>query len=153
MAEPRPFRPRDLLREVQIQELAVSPDGEWVVYARRTIEAGKYRKRLWRVPWRGGRPEQLTHGDVDARPRFRPDGGKPKRLTEPDVDVFDAAWSPDGRRIALVADLRPEAALLELPQAWSIPSHGGPPEPLAELPSEITAVGWSRGGRLAVLGV
>jgi dipeptidyl aminopeptidase/acylaminoacyl peptidase len=250
VAQPRPFRPRDLLRQVQIQELAVSPDGEWVVYARRTIEDGAYRKRLWRVPWRGGKAEQLTHGDLDARPRFSPDGsslvflsgrsgksrpwllplaggepqelpapqanvadakwspdgrrllllagsgeprfivgdrddptarridvltwrldgagirdettsiwlarpggGKAKRLTASDVDVFHAAWSPDGSRIALVADLRPEAAVLELPQAWSIPVEGGDPEPLAELPSEIAAVGWSSGGRLAVLGV
>ena len=250
MPEPRPFRPRDLLREVQIQELAVSPDGESVVYARRTIEGREYRKRLWRVPWRGGRAEQLTHGDLDARPRFSPDGsslaflsrrsgktrpwllplgggaprelpapdgdvadarwspdgrrllllagsgeprfsvgdpkdpvarridrlpwrldgagvrdectsiwlvraggGKAKRLTAPDVDVAGAAWSPDGRRIGFVADLRPEAALLELPQAWSIAPGGGRPRPLAELPSEVVALGWSSGGRLAVIGV
>jgi dipeptidyl aminopeptidase/acylaminoacyl peptidase len=248
--ERRPFRPRDLLREVQIQELAVSPDGEWVVYARRTIEGREYRKRLWRVPWRGGRPAQLTHGDFDARPRFSPDGtslvflsrrsGKsrpwllplaggeprelaapdadvsdvrwapdgrrllllagsgeprfsvgdpadpvarridrlpwrldgagvrdestsiwvtdtggrrPKRLTAADVDVFGAAWSPDGRRIGFVADLRQEAALLELPQAWSIPANGGRTEPLAELPSEVAALAWSSGGRLALIGV
>ena len=248
--EQRPFRPRDLLREVQIQELAVSPDGESVVYARRTIEGGEYRKRLWRVPWRGGRPEQLTHGELDARPRFSPDGsalvflsrrsgksrpwllplgggeprelpapaaevadarwspdgrrllllagsgeprfsvgdptdpvarridrltwrldglgvrdectsiwlvgvdgGRPRRLTAPDVDVMGASWSPDGRRIGFVADLRPEAAVLELPQAWTIGPSGGKPKPLAELPSEIAALGWSSGGRLAVIGV
>jgi dipeptidyl aminopeptidase/acylaminoacyl peptidase len=250
VAETRSFRSRDLLRQVQMQELAVSPDGEWVVYARRTIEGGEYRKRLWRVPWRGGRPEQLTHGDLDVRPRFSPDGsslaflsrrsgksrpwllpvrggeprelpwpeadvtdvrwspdgrrllllagsgaprfivgdrddpvarridvlpwrldgagvrdectsvwvagtrgGKPRRVTAPDVDVFGAAWSPDGDRIGFVADLRPEAALLELPQAWSIAADGGRPRTLAQLPSEVTALGWSSGGRLAVLGV
>ncbi|HEX6701575.1 MAG TPA: S9 family peptidase [Gaiellaceae bacterium] len=250
MPERRQFRPRDLLRQVQIQELDVSPDGEWVVYTRRTIEGNAYRKRLWRVPWRGGRPEQLTNGELDARPRFspdgsslvflsrrsgksrawllpleggeprelrapdadvadarwspdgrrllllagsgeprfsvgdredpvarridvlpwrldgagvrdeatsiwlaRPNGGKPRRLTAPDVDVFGAAWSPDGERIGFVADLRPEAALLELPQAWSVPAGGGDPEPLAELPSEVAALGWSRGGRLALIGV
>jgi dipeptidyl aminopeptidase/acylaminoacyl peptidase len=249
MPEARPFRPRDLLRQVQIQELAVSPDGAWVVYARRTIEDGAYRKRLWRVPWSGGRPEQLTHGELDAQPRFSPDGSslvflsrrsgksrpwllplgggeprelaapeagvaaaewapdgkrllllagsgeprfavgdpedpvalridrltwrldglgireeatsvwltdtggrKPKRLTPPDVDVAGAAWSPDARRIGLVADLRPEAAVLEFPQAWSIPANGGEPKPLAELPGEIGALGWSPGGRLAVVG-
>ena len=250
MSERRPFRPRDLLRQVQIQELAVSPDGDSVVYARRTIEGGKYRKRLWRVPWRGGRPEQLTHGDLDAQPRFSPDGSslvflsrrsgksrpwllplaggeprelpapdadvadarwspdgrrllllagsgeprfsvgdpadpvarrvdrltwrldgvgirdectsiwlsgtggrKPKRLTQPDVDVLQAAWSPDGRRIAFVADRRPEAAVLEFPQAWAVATSGGKPELLAELPGEIAAAGWSPGGRLAVVGV
>jgi len=228
----------------------VSPDGESVVYARRTIEDGAYRKRLWRVGWRGGRPEQLTYGELDARPRFSPDGsalvflsrrsgksrpwllplgggeprelpapepevadarwspdgrrllllagsgeprfsvgdpadpvarridrltwrldgvgirdectsvwlvqiagGKPKRVTPPDADVMGAAWSPDGRRIGFVADLRPEAAVLEHPQAWSVGVNGGPPEPLAELPGEIEALGWSPDGRLAVVGV
>src|SRR5207249_8439952 len=72
--EPRPFQPRDILRQVQMQEVAVSPDGESVVYARRTVEGGEYRKRLWRVAWRGGRPEQLTRGELDAGPRFSPDG-------------------------------------------------------------------------------
>src|ERR671935_923998 len=109
MAQPPVFRPRDLLRQVQMQELAVAPDGESVVYARRSVEDGEYRKRLWRVPWRGGRPEQLTGGELDARPRFSPDGssllflsrrsgkmrplvlpltgGEPRELPAPEGDV------------------------------------------------------------------
>ena len=43
------FRARDLLRQVMIQDLTISPDGATVVYGRRTIEDGKYRKRLWAV--------------------------------------------------------------------------------------------------------
>src|SRR5438105_5299563 len=233
-----------------MQELAVSPDGEWVVYARRTVEDSEYRKRLWRVPWRGGRPEQLTRGELDAGPRFSPDGstllflsrrsgkvrpwllplsggeptdlptpegdvaraewspdgkrvllfapsgeprfvvgdadeplarriedltwrldgvgirdeftslwivavrgGKPKRLTDPDYEVFDAAWSPDGEHIGLVADTRPESKTIEYPQAWQIPATGGRPRKLAALPGEIAAVGWSPGGTLGVIGI
>src|SRR5919206_114137 len=247
--EPR-FRPRDLLRQVQMQELAVAPDGESVVYARRTVEDGEYRKRLWRVPWRGGRPEQLTRGELDAEPRFSPDGsallflsrrsgkmrpwllplgggdpteiaapegdvaraewspdgkrilvlapsgvprfavgdrdnplarriedltwrldglgireeflslwvvplrgGKPKRLTEPTYELFDAAWAPDGKRIALVADPRPEARLREDPQAWEIPAAGGTPTRLAELAGEIAAAAWSGAGTLGLIGI
>jgi dipeptidyl aminopeptidase/acylaminoacyl peptidase len=108
-----------------MQELAVAPDGESVVYARRTVEGGEYRKRLWRVLWRGGRPEQLTRGELDAEPRFSPDGstllflsrrggkmrpwllplagGEPAEVGAPEGDVGRAEWSPDGRRILLLA--------------------------------------------------
>jgi dipeptidyl aminopeptidase/acylaminoacyl peptidase len=124
MAPPRPFRPADLLREVQLREPAVSPDGEWVVYARRTIENSEYRKRLWRVPYSGGRPQQLTTGELDGRPRFSPDGrtllflskrnggvqpwllplrgGEPRQLCELAGGVGAAEWSPDGERVLLL---------------------------------------------------
>ncbi len=213
----RRFTGRDVLRETRISQLAVAPDGSAAVYARRTIEGGEYRTRLWRVPLARGRAEQITTGDLDVRPRFSPDGstllflsrrsgasqpwllplaggeptqladfptevgvaewspggervlalaesgedryrvggterptarriadltwrldlvgfrdqytslwvvpasgGKPKRLTEPRYEVIQAFWSPDGRRIGYLADPRPEAALLELPQAWAM---------------------------------
>ena len=42
-------KPNDLLMQVVISTLAVSPDGESVVYVKRTIENNKYARRLWRV--------------------------------------------------------------------------------------------------------
>ena len=120
------FRPRDLLKQVMIQGLAVAPDGSSIVYVRRTIESGKYRKSLWRTTFRGGRPERLTGPDANAaRPRFSPDGsallflsdrsgrsqpwvlplsgGEPHLLTDAPADVGAADWSPDGRRVAMLA--------------------------------------------------
>jgi dipeptidyl aminopeptidase/acylaminoacyl peptidase len=107
-----------------MQELAVAPDGEAVVYARRSVEDGEYRTRLWRVSWRGGRPEQLTRGELDTRPRFSPDGsrllflsrregklrplllplsgGEPAEVPSPDGGVARAEWSPDGSRVLLL---------------------------------------------------
>jgi Tol biopolymer transport system component len=125
-AERRPFLPKDLLKETLITGLAVAPDGGSVVYARRTIEGNKYRKRLWRVSFEGGRPEQLTTADAsDSRPRFSPDGrelvflsdrggrpqpwilpltgGEPRQLVELKGDVKAAEWSPDGKRVAVLA--------------------------------------------------
>jgi dipeptidyl aminopeptidase/acylaminoacyl peptidase len=244
------FSGTDVLRETLVTQLAVAPDGSSAVYARRTIERGKYRTRLWRVPMTRGRAEQITSGDLDTRPRFSPDGkallflsrrsgepqpwvlplgggeptqlaelpggvgaaewapdgagvlalaasgenrfivgdgesptarhvrdlnwrldlvgvrdqfaslwvvpargGKPRRLTEPRYEVAQAFWSPNGKRIGLVADLRPEAAVVEEPQAWAISTRGGRPSKLAELKGEIVVGAWSPGGRLAILGL
>ncbi|MDQ3216305.1 MAG: hypothetical protein M3Q18_00335 [Actinomycetota bacterium] len=36
-SQPR-FQPRDLLKQVMIQHLALAPDGSSIVYSRRTIE-------------------------------------------------------------------------------------------------------------------
>jgi len=246
----RRFTGKDVLRETRISQLAVAPDGSTAVYARRTIESGEYRTRLWRVPLTRGRAEQITTGDLDVRPRYSPDGqtvlflsrrsgasqpwllplgggeptqlaefptevgvaewspagervlalaesgedryrvggterptarriadlswrldllgyrdqftslwvvpaagGKPKRLTEPRYEVGQAFWSPDGNRIGYLADRRPEAALLELPQAWAMPAGGGRAARLAQLPGEIAAAAWSPSGQLALLGL
>src|SRR2546423_222550 len=121
----RRFGPADLLRQVMIQDLAVAPDGSSVVYSRRTIEKGKYRRRLWRAGFKRGAAERLTAADAsDGSPRFSPDGksllflsdrsgrsepwvmplsgGEPRQLADLPGDVGAADWSPDGRRILLV---------------------------------------------------
>jgi dipeptidyl aminopeptidase/acylaminoacyl peptidase len=244
------FTGKDVLRETLVMQLAVAPDGSSAVYARRTIEGGRYRRRLWRVPMTRGRAEQITSGDNDSHPRFSPDGksllflstrsgtsqpwvlplsggeptqlaefrggagtaewapdasgvlalaasgenrfivgdaetptarhirdlnwrldlvgvrdqftslwivpargGKPKRLTEPRFEVTQAFWSPDGKRIGFLADLGPEATVVEEPQAWAVSARGGRPTKLAELRGEIAVGAWSQGGRLAVLGL
>ena len=246
----RRFTPADLLRETLVKELAVAPDGSSVVYARRTIESGQYRTRLWRVPMSRGRAEQITGGDVDMRPRFSPDGssllflstrsgrsqpwllplaggepkqaaelagqvggaewspdgstiallaesgvdrfrvgddeqptarqikdlswrldlagirdqftslwvvpsrgGRPKRLTEPRYEVAQAFWSADGKRIGILADPRPEAAVLEQLRALALPTGGGRATKLAELSGTLTSAAWSRSGKLAYTGL
>jgi dipeptidyl aminopeptidase/acylaminoacyl peptidase len=123
---PRRFTPKDLLRETVITQLALAPDGTAAVYARRTIERGEYRTRLWRVPTGRGRPEQITSGPSDVRPRFSPDGasllflstrsesaqpwvlplagGEATQLAELDVQVGAAEWSPDSSQVALLAE-------------------------------------------------
>jgi dipeptidyl aminopeptidase/acylaminoacyl peptidase len=248
----RPFRAKDLLNQVVIQGLAIAPDGSSVVYARRTVEDNKYARRLWRVSFKGGRPEQLTTGKSnDTRPRFSPDGksllfssdrsgkpqawilplnggeprqltdlpngaggaewspdgkhvlliapsgekrflvgkaedpiarrirdyswkldgagyrdeftsvwvvdidgGKPARLTAPSYAVAGACWSPDGKHIAFLADLRKEAGLLEFPALWSLPSRPGKDQPtqLAALAGGISNVAWAPASHPVFLG-
>ncbi len=116
----KPFRPADALKQVMIQGLAISPDGETLVYSRRTIEKAKYRSRLWRVPFGGGRSEQLTFADAnDGEPRF----------------------SPDGSTLSFVSDRT------EKPQVWIMPVDGGEPRMIAEMPDGAGAAEWSPDGR------
>src|SRR5260370_3597340 len=107
-SQQRPFRARDLLNQVVVQGLAVSPDGESVVYARRTVEDNKYARRLWRVPFKGGRTEQLTSAKSnDTRPRF----------------------SPDGRSLLFISDPSSQ------PHVRLMPLQGGDPRTLTDLPN------------------
>ena len=43
------FEGKDVLKQVVIGALAVAPDGSSIVYMRRTVEDGKYARRLWRT--------------------------------------------------------------------------------------------------------
>ena len=246
----RPFRPQDVSKQAMIQGLTLSPDGRTVVYARRTVEKGNYRSRLWRVAFRGGRAEQLTFADSsDGAPRFSPDGktllfvsdradqkpqlwtmpigggeprmltsmpdgvggcewspdgsrilflagsgeerflvgkkddptarrirdyvwrmdgqgvldqhtcawvipatghGKPVRLTRPAINVQGAFWSPDGKRVGFLADLRSDVTEFEIPQAWSVPAAGGRERALASLPGGVWGGVWGTGGFAAI---
>jgi len=120
------FEPADVLKQVVISTVAVAPDGESLVYVRRTVENGKYARRLWRTTFDGGRPEQLTSAIAsDTRPRF----------------------SPDGRSLLFISDRTGK------PQAWAMPLTGGEPRQLTDLPGGAGAADWSPDGkRLLILG-
>src|SRR2546421_3215379 len=251
--EQRTFEPKDVLNQVLISTLAVAPDGSSVVYVRRTVEDGKYARRLWRVSFDGGAPDQLTSAVAgDGRPRYSPDGknvvfisdrsgkpqawlislsggeprqltdlpggvgavdwspdgrrllllagsgekrflvgspddpvarrirvytwrmdgvgyrdeftsiwetqisgGKPRRITEPTYNVEAAAWSPDSKSIAFVADRRPEAALDEYPSLWEISSTetDANPQHIAALKGAVVNVTWAPTARIGFLGI
>ena len=196
---PRRFAPKDVLRETFLTQLAVAPDGSSVVYGRRTIEGGEYRTRLWRVPMDGGRAEQITTGDMDMRPRFSPDGktlvfisvrsgkaqpwllplggGEPQPLAELDGQTGAAEWSPDGSRLALLAESgedrfrvgdpeKPTARRIadlnwrldgvgirdQFTALWVVPARGGKPNRLTAAGHEAIQPFWSPdGGRIGYL--
>ena len=114
------FQPEDLLRQAQIQDAALSPDGSNVVYSRRVVADNAYRTHLWIVPWSGGDPRQLTHAAVnDTRPVF----------------------SPDGRLLAFISDRGGRA------QPWILPLDGGEPRLAADIAGDASAVHWSPDGQ------
>src|SRR5690348_15039465 len=118
------FQPADVLKQVVISALAISPDGESIVYVKRTIENNKYARRLWRTTFNGGEPEQLTAASAnDLRPRF----------------------SPDGKQLLFISDRTGK------PQAWVMPTSGGEPRQVTDLPSGVAAAEWSPDGTRLVL--
>ena len=117
---PAAFQPEDLLRQAQVQDVALSPDGSTVVYSRRVIADNAYRTHLWIVSWSGGEARQLTHAAVnDTRPVF----------------------SPDGRFLAFISDRGGRE------QPWILPLDGGEPRLAADIEGDARAVQWSPDGR------
>ncbi|MET1072738.1 MAG: serine hydrolase, partial [Umezawaea sp.] len=102
------------------EQPALSPDGERIVYALRTVDAGADRtvRALWTVGARTGAPRQLTRGRSDSAP----------------------AWSPDGGRIAFLRSQDGPA------QVWLLPADGGEPEQVTSLPLGAGAPLWSPDG-------
>jgi dipeptidyl aminopeptidase/acylaminoacyl peptidase len=130
-----PFVPKAALKQVLLTSASVSPDGDSLVYAKRTIEKGKERSRLWRVSIAGGRPEPLTTTSAkDTQPRF----------------------SPDGRWILFTSDRRhddDDPKNEPKTQLWVLPVSGGEPRRLARLPEGGSSGAWSPdGSRVVCLG-
>jgi dipeptidyl aminopeptidase/acylaminoacyl peptidase len=115
-----------------VRDPRISPDGAWVAYVVRTSDTEEDRVDgdLWMTSWDGARTLQLTRTpkDSESRPRWSPDnrylaflaarggedaktqvwlldrsGGEARPLTRMPGGVADYAWSPDAKRLALVA--------------------------------------------------
>jgi dipeptidyl aminopeptidase/acylaminoacyl peptidase len=54
-------------------------------------------------------------------------GGTPVRRTSPDHAATGVTWSREGSQIAFVGDRRPERAIADKPQVWTIARDGGNP--------------------------
>lgn len=129
---PRPFSAEDLLAVRSVSDPQISPDGAWVAYVVETsdLERDRSASDLWMVSWDGTRTVQLTYTEEESEssPRWSPDdrylaflaarggeeakeqvwlldraGGEARRLTDLPGGVVDFSWSPDGRRLALIA--------------------------------------------------
>ncbi|HJW47232.1 MAG TPA: S9 family peptidase, partial [Lysobacter sp.] len=122
----------DLARLADLTEPTLSPDGNTLAYTVSTanLAADKSQSDLWRVGYDGSGRVRLTNTSKhdESRPQWSPDGksiaflsdrggeeattqvwlmpatgGKARRLTNFGDGVDDFVWSPDGKRLALIA--------------------------------------------------
>jgi dipeptidyl aminopeptidase/acylaminoacyl peptidase len=129
---PDRFGPDDLQRLAAVAEPALSPDGSQVAYSVTVtnVEEDRQQSDLWRVAYDGRERVQLTftpkhdewapawspdgrslaflsdRGDEDATTQvwaMPVGGGEARALTNLPGGVGDFAWSPDGKRLVVVA--------------------------------------------------
>jgi dipeptidyl aminopeptidase/acylaminoacyl peptidase len=135
-AERRTLNLDDIQRIQESSAPMLSPDGEWVVYAvsHDSPLHNKSASDLWLARYDGSERVQLTRSETghNTHPRWSPDGrwiaflsdretaangtqvwlfarggGEPRQLTEMKGDVSDFSWSPDSKRLALIANDEP----------------------------------------------
>jgi len=74
-------------------------------------------------------------------------GGKVKQLTDGEYDIEEAEWSPDGKKMAFVANMAEDADKSFYRDIYSIPAKGGEPELLLKGFGLVGSLGWSPCGK------
>jgi dipeptidyl aminopeptidase/acylaminoacyl peptidase len=156
-AESHPFNVDDLVTMDRISDPQVSPDGETVVFVRRTadLEADRGRTDLWLVGVDGADLRRLTsHEASDFNPRWSAGGeeifflstrsgssqvwrillagGEAQQVSELALDVGNLVVSPDGKHLAFSLEVFPDCAARgedEAEPAGSEPGHAEPADP------------------------
>ncbi len=133
----RPMTFEDMMKMRRLGDIAVSPDGRWVMFSATDVDLAKNTKtsHLFIVPVGGGDTRALTASLAgESRGRFSPDGtqilfessreggqqiwladfdtaagtiGEPHKLTSLSTETDGATWSPDGKQILFVSSVYP----------------------------------------------
>lgn len=126
----RTLQPKDFAAIHDVSNLAISPDGQWVVYSVRSVDLDKDKRatNLWLAKWDGSVNRALTFGTKSQfTPRFSADstqlaflsargddekgdqlwvldlaGGEARQVTTLKGEVEDYNWNPDGKHMVLV---------------------------------------------------
>ena len=122
-AQQRPFTLDDIAAFKSIADVALSPDGRHAVLAVRSTILSENRTQtdLWRVP-------------TDASSAAR-------QLTFDRAGESGLSWSPDGSRVAFLADRDGSR------QVWALPVGGGEAVKLTTHGDSVSAFAWSPDGK------
>lgn len=140
----RPLKPSDVYRLQTLSDPQISPEGNWVSYTLSSVDSVKNKRNsdIWMQSWDSKESIQLTHSpDGESKARWSPDGkylsftssrggltgsqiwlmnrlgGEAKQLTDiKKGDLSDYAWSPDGKKIALVITTQPDTSKAKTPK-------------------------------------
>jgi dipeptidyl aminopeptidase/acylaminoacyl peptidase len=122
------MRPEDLTAFTSLSDPQLHPDGVRIAFVatQMNFDDNRYDRSIWM--WDGTSISRYTHGPVDYRPRWAPDGrrlaflrasGKPgegaqvavmgeageaESITDFDIRAVEAEWAPDGSSLAIVAE-------------------------------------------------
>jgi len=131
-APQRALTPDDLYKMHDVADPQIAPAGDWIAYTVRSVnaKADKHETHIWMVRFDGSQSVQLTSRpkENESAPRFSPNGrwlaftsgrtddkkndqlwlmnragGEAQKVTDFKGGVVDYAWSPDGRKIAVIA--------------------------------------------------
>jgi dipeptidyl aminopeptidase/acylaminoacyl peptidase len=122
------MRPEDLAAFSTISDPQLHPDGIRIAFtvSKMDFDDDRYERSIW--VWDGESARPFTHGPIDVRPRWSPDGdrlaflrcsgepgaqvqlavieadgGEARVITDFDRGVSEAEWAPDGSRLAVIA--------------------------------------------------
>ena len=124
VAEPRPMEPLDVLKIDELNNPEISPDGEWLLYERSTLN------------WKQGR----RFSDIHVS---RMDGGEARRMTfTADKNETGAAWSRASDAVVFLSDRDGPQR-----QVYWLPLHGGEARNLSGEKSGVRGFQLSRDGR------
>ena len=73
-------------------------------------------------------------------------GRRPKQLTKGEFEVDGAAWSPDGKQIAVVTNLEEDADMTHIRHIYLMPAKGGELQRITEDEHTISDLSWSPDG-------
>ena len=118
----RGLSPEDVAGMKQVNNVRISPDGQWVAYmvSVPNLKESSKNTDIWLVSAKGGTPIRLT--------------SSPKADGQPE-------WSRDGQTIAFIS------ARDDKPQLWKISPFGGEAEKLSDSKSGVVAFQWSPDGK------
>ncbi len=121
-AKQRAMSVKDLWSMRRIEEIALSPDGEWIVFTltQYDVEKNKEYTDIFLVNSMGGDVRQLT--------TYKGYDGKP-------------CWSPDQRLIAFISERDGTR------QIYALPTDGGEAQKISDIPGGLQDLIWSPDGK------
>lgn len=80
-------------------------------------------------------------------------GRKPRQITKGEYDVESYGWSPDGKEIAYITNMEPDADTSRVRDIYKVPAKGGEPKKITESDYAISGLAYSPDGKqIALIG-